>query len=551
MCKIDRFSVRFGDLLSPINQSKRSVSQAEGTSSERAGSRRQVVEEMCEVEERECREVKREEPAGRVGERCMKCRESPAVLIIRVGDAFCRSCFKEYFVHKFRAALGKNRVVFPGEKVLLAYSGGPSSSALIQQVQEGRSRDAPKKLRFIPAILYIDEGAVCGQSWEDRERIVSEIENILKGTSLPYHILSMEQVFSLPESVLQANLPQQDGNYKQAVGSFMGQQRRPAEDGISCAAVTPNPTADIPLAECPIFTRPPAEHTAALRDMFTSIATLTAKQELLHSLRNHLILHVARSNGYSKVMSGESCTRLAVRLLSNISLGRGAFLPLDTGFSDHRYGDVVVVRPMREYSLKEISFYNRLFNVPSVFIPALDTKAPQSSIQNLSESFITKLQADFPSTVSTLYRTSEKLHPSRTDARREQIREERCVLCMCTLDTHTGPSSAFSATQVSERLSGKKSSGCVLPAKDSGKPCCGRGQCSEEAASPTHRITDTPDLVPLLCYSCRLTIKDLNSVDKLPNYILQEGELRSRRLDIRKSIEEFLLDDDPGDVPVM
>lgn len=27
-------------------------------------------------------------------------------------------CFREYFVHKFRAMLGKNRVIFPGEKVL-------------------------------------------------------------------------------------------------------------------------------------------------------------------------------------------------------------------------------------------------------------------------------------------------------------------------------------------------------------------------------------------------------------------------------------------------
>jgi hypothetical protein len=29
-----------------------------------------------------------------------------------------RGCFKEYFIHKFRAMLGKNRVIFPGEKVL-------------------------------------------------------------------------------------------------------------------------------------------------------------------------------------------------------------------------------------------------------------------------------------------------------------------------------------------------------------------------------------------------------------------------------------------------
>uniref|UniRef100_A0A8C3KA69 Cytoplasmic tRNA 2-thiolation protein 2 n=1 Tax=Calidris pygmaea TaxID=425635 RepID=A0A8C3KA69_9CHAR len=52
---------------------------------------------------------------------CMKCKQGSAALIIRLGDAFCRDCFHEYFVHKFRAMLGKNRVIFPGEKVL---SGG-------------------------------------------------------------------------------------------------------------------------------------------------------------------------------------------------------------------------------------------------------------------------------------------------------------------------------------------------------------------------------------------------------------------------------------------
>lgn len=44
------------------------------------------------------------------------------------------------------------------------------------------------------------------------------------------------------------------------------------------------------------------------------------------------------------------------------------------GFSDERHGDVVVVRPMREHTLKEVAFYNRLFAVPSVCTPALDTK---------------------------------------------------------------------------------------------------------------------------------------------------------------------------------
>lgn len=44
------------------------------------------------------------------------------------------------------------------------------------------------------------------------------------------------------------------------------------------------------------------------------------------------------------------------------------------GFADPRFGNVVIVRPMRDYSSKEIAFYNRLFSIPSVFTPGLDTK---------------------------------------------------------------------------------------------------------------------------------------------------------------------------------
>lgn len=46
--------------------------------------------------------------------------------------------------------------------------------------------------------------------------------------------------------------------------------------------------------------------------------------------RNHLILHVARTHQYAKVMTGESCTRVAVKLLTNLCLGRGASLAVDT-----------------------------------------------------------------------------------------------------------------------------------------------------------------------------------------------------------------------------
>lgn len=43
-----------------------------------------------------------------------------------------------------------------------------------------------------------------------------------------------------------------------------------------------------------------------------------------------MILHVARTHGYSKVMTGDSCTRLAIKLMTSLALGRGAFLAWDT-----------------------------------------------------------------------------------------------------------------------------------------------------------------------------------------------------------------------------
>lgn len=39
---------------------------------------------------------------------------------------------------------------------------------------------------------------------------------------------------------------------------------------------------------------------------------------------------MARIHGYSKVMTGDSCTRLAIKLMTNLALGRGAFLAWDT-----------------------------------------------------------------------------------------------------------------------------------------------------------------------------------------------------------------------------
>uniref|UniRef100_A0A8C6XBF5 Cytoplasmic tRNA 2-thiolation protein 2 n=1 Tax=Naja naja TaxID=35670 RepID=A0A8C6XBF5_NAJNA len=441
-----------------------------------------------------------------------------------------RDCFKDYFVHKFRAMLGKNRCIYPGEKVLLAFSGGLASSSMLRQVQEGLNREAAKKLRFRPGIIYIDEGAVCGRSLDERENTCRQVEAILRATGFPYHLVFLEEAFDLPTSVLNSlshSAAGQPPSYKEAVADFtrwqQQQQREKKRDDVATSL-------EDRLAECSVqgccwqgrlaaldeAGSSLASHTQDLSRLFAGVKSLTAKEELLQTLRTHLVLHVARRNGYTKVMVGDSCTRVSIKLLTNLSLGRGAFLAMDTGFFDSRYGDVLILRPMREYPAKEIAFYNYLFGVPTIFTPGLDTKASdRASIHLLIESFLCKLQLEFPSTVSTVYRTGEKLSAVPPEAQPDvPTALASCLLCLCPLDTNVEDGSSLQATLLSEKLSQRP------PAAEG---CCGGGTqagcCREPPAG-----RETSHLDPLLCYGCRLTVKELSCVESLPPYIHQEAE---------------------------
>ncbi|XP_027540770.1 cytoplasmic tRNA 2-thiolation protein 2 isoform X1 [Neopelma chrysocephalum] len=370
---------------------------------------------------------------------CVKCGQGTAALIIRVGDPFCRGCFREYFVHKFRAMLGKNRIIFPGEKVLLALSGGSASSAMVRQVQEGLSREAAKRLRFVPGLVYVEEGAVRRQSPEQRKQTLAHMETLLQATGFPYHLIHLEEALELPPSILQPG-PEQSSksgpsgpSYKEAVDSFIQQKR---QEGDSATSLPGHSTQDMPVGPPYTPRLPDTAQTQELLRIFEAVETSTAREELLQMLRTHLILQMARSRGYSKVMTGETCTRVAIKLLTNLSLGRGAFLAVDTGFTDKRHGDVMVVRPMRDYTAKEIAFYNHFFNIPTVIVPPLFTKRREKpSIHHLIERFLLGLQEDFPSTISTVYRTGEKLSPDPAKASSES---QRCLLCLCGLDIEGG-----------------------------------------------------------------------------------------------------------------
>ncbi|CAN0370100.1 cytoplasmic tRNA 2-thiolation protein 2 [Lampetra fluviatilis] len=543
-----------------------------------------------------------------MGTVCMKCKERRASMLIRVNDPFCRECFREYFVHKFRAVLGKRKVIEPGEKVLVAVSGGASSCTLLAQVQLGLSRESHKRLKFIPGLVHVDEGAACGETVKERVAANARIEEIFKQSGFPYYIVPLEQALRLGSSGecsamesgrqrfgqgaeqdaglgaglgadgqgdglgagqdvdqeadglgaglgagqeadgLAAGLGAGLGADGQGDGLGAGQDVDQEADGLG-AGLGAGQEADglaaglgAGLGADGQGVGASVEETEALCGMFRATRTLTAREDLLFSLRLRVLLWLCRRRGYAKAMLGESCTRVAVRILAGLALGRGAGLAQDTGFCDDRFGDVLFLRPMRELSAKEVALYVHAFGVLTAWRPALGTRAgSQASITSLTEAFVTELQAEFPSTVSTIYRTGEKI--GTDDASRAA---EKCALCSAFLDTDAVPASALQAALLSEKLSGKHRADPPPPCGDGAQCSSGQGACCRDSGAD--RCVNGESLTQALCYGCRLTVNDMDEAKLLPPFVLTEAEQREKRRLLKAQIQEFLLEDDDGGV---
>jgi len=58
--------------------------------------------------------------------------------------------------HKFRATVGKSKLVNRGERVLVCVSGSQSSVSLLHMIWTGLQQSTYKRLTFNPVVLYID-----------------------------------------------------------------------------------------------------------------------------------------------------------------------------------------------------------------------------------------------------------------------------------------------------------------------------------------------------------------------------------------------------------
>jgi len=447
---------------------------------------------------------------------CKKCKEIPPCVNLRGNDTYCKTCFLTAVHHKFRSTLGKNKAMRPGDLVCVAYSGGTASTSLVHLLKTGIESDH-KKLLFKPIVLHVDEGSVFNLDPAKRLENIREKCNYITDFAFKVYVSALEQ----PTRVVE---------YKQ--GEDLDFQFE-------------------------------AEKSNELYEAIQNIKEASARQEFVNNIRRQAIVQGAQMLNVAKVFTAENATKISIDLLAGVSLGKGGNLANESGFRDLRNDDVMVLRPLRDVPGKELALYAQYHRLNSFTDTVLGTGQDSLfSIRKLTEDFLVGLQNDFPATLSTVFKTSDKL----------QVQEDRtnvtkCILCSGGVDTCAEEHNALQATMWSTIVSGKgktldtgnqlisnnlntlditslsledKKTGCESSKMNQADTeCCGQGDgsCKTNKSEPLTKA----EVLTSVCYACMRTVNSFRDVNKLPANFHQQVQYAKNRNAMKNEIQEFLL----------
>ncbi|XP_022766665.1 cytoplasmic tRNA 2-thiolation protein 2 isoform X1 [Durio zibethinus] len=292
---------------------------------------------------------------------CVKCKSNEPICcgIDRDDAKFCRDCFKTNIYGKFKQAVTYNAMITPSDKVLVAFSGGPSSRVVLQFVHEmqyraQRNYDASKDKSlpvFGVGVAFVDESSIHSFSSQEIEKAIEDIRSIVSNLAPPskeLYVVPIENIFS------------SDG--------FDGKER--------------------------------------LKKLLDAVSDDTGKEDLLIHLQLLLLQKVASENGYTRVVLGSCTSRIACHVISATVKGQGYSLSADIQYVDSRW-EIPVVLPLRDCSAQEL---NTLCGLDGLKILEL-LNGPRSGINGLVSSFVKVLQEENPSRECTIVRTAGKLTP--------------------------------------------------------------------------------------------------------------------------------------------
>jgi len=87
---------------------------------------------------------------------CRKCKCKNIDVLLIGQSGYCKACFLTTMNHKFRATLGKSKVIRHEDSVLVDYSTELNSTVLLHLLKAGMNESTRKRLMFKIAVLHID-----------------------------------------------------------------------------------------------------------------------------------------------------------------------------------------------------------------------------------------------------------------------------------------------------------------------------------------------------------------------------------------------------------
>ncbi|KAJ3394050.1 Cytoplasmic tRNA 2-thiolation protein 2 [Lobulomyces angularis] len=259
-------------------------------------------------------------------------------------------------------------------KVLIAYSGGPSSTLLLNLTQTFHESSSHKKFADVE-IINIDES-----SMDDRNiEVAKKISEVANKSNFNYTQLKLESILE---------------------GCSQEFKKHLLFDGEN-----PNSTSLL------------ASNEEVFKHYISSIQSKDSVQDSIKNIKLRLILQHAKDRNCGLIFFGDNSTRIACQSIAMASKGRGYSFPIDFSLSTSWYNGFVIIKPLKDILVKEIGIYNKLNNLDSFpFFDGLEKLfGNKVSIDKLTEDFIIGLDVEFPSTVSTIFKTITKATTSVND----------------------------------------------------------------------------------------------------------------------------------------
>lgn len=302
-------------------------------------------------------------------EMCKKCNERTVVVKLNLKDAQCEPCFYQYVRHKFRASMGSSKLIERGSKVLIVFDGTLEACVMLDMIRYAVQQEQFKRLTIQPHVVYVDDACISRQSIDERQSKLDDIFQILQHFEFETYYASI------------AN--------------------------------------DVPITNAKSLQLNQLEQLVAAEEKFikklNAIGSQTAKEDFVNVLKMNIYRAVAAQIECKYVFVPSISHQVATNLLVNVALGRGKSVANDISFCDNRSnGAAKILRPMRNISLLEVETYIRLDQTLNRLIQNANhlngpSKNSINSIQSLTKQFIENLQENFASTVSTVFRTGDKI----------------------------------------------------------------------------------------------------------------------------------------------